>query len=438
MTRGNKKRFIERIKSLLIVLLSCTAILLVARTQAVIVSDGERPAASLSGTDRLESAGGSGIAARPLRMAASIPRGSEVLRYGVQYDQEGCDALFQQSYSLLVEALSSASQPQAVEEADWQRALSAAPGLYFDWQGSVPLTVLAGWLSVDNPALTGTVRRMVLTAEEGQVRLYYWDELAGAAYVCTADVISASRLEEAVSSLQENGARFAFETEEYPELASYTMVLPQPPVPVVYTGSNPIAGENARQELQEQLGFPENSVFYNAAGEQVIRSRNDTLHIAEDGRVTYEAAAEGSDRYYLSGTGLYDAVEGCRQLVQQTLGQSCGVARLYLIAAEETGEGGWQVEFGYSLNGVQVRLGETGWAARFTVEQGQITGFQLCFRSYTDSGTTSVVLPERQAMAAMEAMGHGGEELLLIYPDSGSEELVSAAWAAAGELETGR
>ena len=49
-----------------------------------------------------------------------------------------------------------------------------------------------------------------------------------------------------------------------------------------------------------------------------------------------------------------------------------------------------------------------------------------------------MVLPERQAMAAMEAMGHTGEELMLIYLDSGSDGSVSASWAAAGELSTGR
>ena len=122
----------------------------------------------------------------------------------------------------------------------------------------------------------------------------------------------------------------------------------------------------------------------------------------------------------------------------QTLGQNSGEATLYLISAEENGEGNWLVEFGYSLNGAQVRIGEEGWAARFVVEQGQIIEFQLWFRSYTDSGTTSVVLPVRQAVAAMEAKGHTGEELLLVYLDGGGEELVSASWAAARALDTGR
>ena len=124
------------------------------------------------------------------------------MRYGVQYDQESTDSLYQQSYSLLVEALSSASQPRAVGETEFQQALSTAPGLYFDWQGEIPVAVLNGWLSVDSQTITGTVRRMLLTAVEGQVLLYYWDESAAQGWVCTSDVISSSRLNEAVGSLQ--------------------------------------------------------------------------------------------------------------------------------------------------------------------------------------------------------------------------------------------
>ena len=66
-----------------------------------------------------------------------------------------------------------------------------------------------------------------------------------------------------------------------------------------------------------------------------------------------------------------------------------GEERLFLMSARETGQGGWEIQFGYSLDGVQVRLGEDGWAARFTVEQGQITGFQLRMRPPKMSGGLS-------------------------------------------------
>ena len=166
MSKRRRKQIVERIKSLLIVLLSCSAVYLVVLTQSIAVPSGllSRP-----------STGGGGLAvadpaetARPLRMAAVIPAGgNEVQRFGVQYSEADTADLFQQAYTILVEALSSANQLKEVTEAEWRQALSAAPGLYFDWQGEVPLEVLDGWLSVENPMLTGSVRRMVLAAREG-------------------------------------------------------------------------------------------------------------------------------------------------------------------------------------------------------------------------------------------------------------------------------
>lgn len=432
MTKRRRKRIVERVKSVLILLLSCSAVYLVMLIQSTVVP---------SGLLSHPSTGGGGLAAadpaetaRPLRMAAVIPAGgSEVQRFGVQYSDADTADLFQQAYTILVEALSSANQPKEVTEAEWRQALAAAPGLYFDWQGEVPLAVLDGWLSVDNPLLTGSVRRMVLAAREGRVFLCYFDETAGRYYACGSDVVSVRRLEEVVEALRDNGARFAFETEEYGGLEPYTLVLEQPLSPAVYASVDPLEGGQRLGALQEALDFPESSASFSGVDEQVIRSRNDTLRIGANGTVTYEPAAEGSDRYPLPGTGIYEAVEGCRDLAQRAVSAVGGEERLFLLSAQETGQNSWEIRFGYSLNGIQVRLGEDGWAARFTVEQGRITGFQLRTRRYTDAGTTTVVLPERQAMAAMEAKGHENEELLLVYLDTGAE-MVTASWAADSEL----
>lgn len=432
MTKKRRKRRLERIKSVLIVLLSCSALYLAAQTP---LPGMWREPAAVSGGSQTP-AEEQALAARPLGLSATLPGGGEVQRYGVQYDGAGVDALFQQSYGLLVEAMSSAGAPRAASEDDWRAALTAAPSLCFDWQGELPLSVLKGWLSVENPQLEGTVRRLVLAAMSGKVSLYYQDEGDGAYYVCGSDVVGAARLEEAVASLKDNGARFAFEDEEYSALAPYTLVMSQTPEPAVYTASNPLDSEENQRLLQNALEFPENSVSFTAAGEQVFRNRNDTLRLAVDGTVTYEPASEGSDRYPVSGGGVYPAVEACRRIVQQTLGALGGEAELSLLSAQAAEGGGWQIQFGYVLDGVRVRLEQGGWAARFTVEGGRITGFQLRFRSYADSGAASVVLPQRQAMAAMEAMGHENEELVLVYLDTGADS-VSASWAAASELSGG-
>ena len=112
-------------------------------------------------------------AARPASMAVTNSAG----RYGVQYDNGAVDALFDQTGTLLGEALGSAGEAQPVTEARWRRAL-ADEGIFFDFTGTVPLSALSGWLREGerNGLLSGDARRMVLAAgEDGAVWLYYQD-----------------------------------------------------------------------------------------------------------------------------------------------------------------------------------------------------------------------------------------------------------------------
>lgn len=430
------KRMVERVKSLLIVLLSCSAVYLAVRTQMPVALHSLLPNRTTeSGSQTTQESRTQ--AAQPLRMAVTLRGGAESLRYGVQYDQEAQDILFQQMYSLLVEALSSASLPENVTQEDWQQALNTAPGVYFDWQEPLPFSVLMGWLSVENEQLTGSVRRLVLTAQDGQAVVYYCGQ-GDAYYRTVCPMVDVSRLSEAVAGVKDNGAQFAFEQETFGGLAPYTLLLGENLTPKIYQASNPLEQEDIQDQVRQTLDFSDDSsVSYVTSNEQVIRNGNDTLRLAADGStVTFTAASDGGSRYPVAGSGVYGAVERCRQLAVDTLGELCGQARVYLMSVEENGEESWQIEFGYLLGGVPVRLGEEGYAARFQVSAGRVNSFTLCFRSYTDSGTTSVVLPQRQAMAAMEAKGHQGEELLLVYLDTGIQQ-VSASWAAAGQWKTG-
>ncbi len=429
------RRMVERVKTLLIVLLSCSAVYLAVRTQIPVSLHSLLPTRTTqSGSQTTQE---SRIqAAQPLRMAVTLRGGEESLRYGVQYDQEAQDILFQQMYSLLVEALSSAEAPAAVDETSWREALNTSPGIYFDWQDNLPFSVLVGWLSVENGQLTGSVRRLVLTAQEGQAVIYYCGQ-EETYYRAVCPMVDVSRLSEAVAGVKDNGAQFAFEQEEFDGLAPYTLLLGENLTPKIYQASNPLEQEEIREQVRQTLDFSDDSsVSYVTSNEQVIRNGNDTLRLAADGSTVTFTAADGGSRYLVTSSGVYGAVERCRQLAVDTLGDLCGQARLYLMSVEENGEESWQIEFGYLLDGVPVRLGDEGYAARFQVSGGRVVSFTLCLRSYTDSGTTSVVLPQRQAMAAMEAKGHQGEELLLVYLDTGIQQ-VSASWAAAGQWKTG-
>lgn len=103
-----------------------------------------------------------------------LPDGAEGARYGVCYDQAGCQELFQKVAGSLAETLSSSGAPETVSRAEWETALTGRLGVYIDFQGQIPLSVLVGWLSGGETGLTATVRRLVLTQWEGGPTFITW------------------------------------------------------------------------------------------------------------------------------------------------------------------------------------------------------------------------------------------------------------------------
>lgn len=433
MDKGNKRRrFVELCKDVLIVLLTCSALWLVTRSQIMGSLSGllqeENP---VGGT--YETQDSTQADARPLRIIASLPGETRTGRCGLQYDQAAVDGLFQQVAGLLVETMSSAGQPEKVTRSQWEKALTTPPSICFDFQGEIPLSVLSGWLAGEEMDLEATVRRLVLTTWEDGVALYYQDRTEGSYYRCLSEVANGQHLVEALAALQDNGARYAFESEQYDWLDPDTLITEPVPTPAVYQAKNPVSGgQSALEQIMAALELPvSSSSFYAVGDEQVARIGGDNLRLSAGGVLEYHAE-EGSGLFPVPTQGeeasLFEVVERCRQLAAATVGASAGQARLYFTGVRQGSEG-LEVAFDYCLNGVPVHL-EEGAAAWFQVEDGRITRFVLRYRSYTDSGETSVVLPIPQAAAAMEALGLKGEELLLIYSDAGGET-VSASWAAA-------
>ena len=192
------------------------------------------------------------------------------------------------------------------------------------------------------------------------------------------------------------------------------------------------AGQESLQTLVQDLGFSLNSTSFYSTDEQVARSGDDSVRLSERGVAQYQyEGRKGGGLFPVLNQGesgaLFDSVETCRQTALSAIGPRCGEARLYLVSVKETDQG-WEVEFGYSLNGIPV-FTEGGCAARFLVEGGGIVQFSLYLRSYANSGAASLILPPRQASAALSARGLKGEELLLTYSDSGGDTL-SAGWSA--------
>lgn len=434
-----KQRLVELGKDVLIVLLSCSAIYLATD---ILLPGGlnrlwqEKEPTGAGVVAQQETS----VAAWPVRMAVSSWNGESVVRMGVQYDREACDTQFEPVARLLREAMSDPGFARTVTQREWERALGQTSSLYFDLLGEFPLSVLSGWLSGSDCGLTGTVRRLVLAAEGDMVNLYYRDEDSGNYYASQANLATAEQLRAVTETVLDNGTVFAFELKEFSGLAGQTMLQAETPRPRVYAAANPLAGEGQVEEITRDsvlgrlltaLFFPDSSYIYSGT-DQVIRSGNDTLRISSGGTVRYAAEKGERSRYQIhSKEGKptqFEMAEACRRLAEGAAGALSGDARLYLREMRQNGEA-WQIDFGYCLDGAAVQVGESGYAAHFYVEDGEITQFTLHLRSYTDTGTHSIVLPERQAMAAMEALDAQGGELMLVYRDMGGDT-VSAGWVA--------
>ena len=107
--RKKSRRAVELCKDVLIVLLTCSALWLVTRSQIMGSLTGLLQEEGTTGGG-YETQSGTRADTRPLRIVASLPGETWTGRCGIQYDQAAVDGLFQQVAGLLVETMSSAGE----------------------------------------------------------------------------------------------------------------------------------------------------------------------------------------------------------------------------------------------------------------------------------------------------------------------------------------
>ena len=411
-----KTRLWEGFKTLLIVLLSLSALFLLSRSPLVQDSGltsllGEaRP----SGSDSTSAFTGLPAAAIPARIAVGSDKGL----YGVQYDQAAADALFDVTAPLLGEALSLARDPAPLTERQWQSRLSGEC-VYFDYGCSVPLATLRTWLggTEADAAPAGSARFLLLAREKnGTLSLCYGSEESDVFYSCATVLEAELHLTPILSGISPNGAFFAFEDRSLPDVvAPYTLFTGGEQVSAVYTAITPSLLSDSSQTalLLSALSFSDQNRANVSEGVLYVDGE-DTLRLSGDGHIAYASSGSGK---YPAEEGLSGAVEAAWPLAERTLGALCGEARLSLLSALEGEDGSYTVTFGYMLDGCAVRLYDQGWAARFRVEQGSIREFSLWLRAYADSGQTQLLLPAEKAAAALTALTDTPKELVIQYED---------------------
>lgn len=430
---SKKRLVIETLKNLLIVVLITSALWLMGESRMLQMSGvvggeyrNEGMPVSVPGRSQL---------ARPMHMVV-ISRGG---CYAVQYSAQELDELFDRVAPLLNEALAGAQQPQPMLPEQWEQALGSAPGVYFDFQGSIPMQVLTAWLcGQEKVELTASVRHLLLTVdEEDGVQLAYRDETDGRYFVCPAQLVNLNHLRSVVDQMVPNGAIFACQAANYRVLAPHTIISAQTPRLREYAASNPLPNNDRERlnRLLENLSFPLGiTTIYETPEGVRARSGNDTLSVSREGLVTYYSTREEARYPVAAGEGnsaLVAAVDEAVKLVRGALDPWRGEADLYLERMETVARDSWRLQFRYALNDTPVQVSRRGYAATVLVEDGYITEFELQLRTYSQMEQDALILPQVQATAVVQQLGREGSRLQLRYQDSG--ELVRPGWVAEGD-----
>ncbi len=424
--KGNRRRrWLEPVKTLLIIALTISACVLVYFSP-IVQNSGIR---SLISAPQEDSSGNSSsvalAAALPVRLAVR----SEIGLYGVQYDPDSVSTLFYVTASLMGDALDTAGSPSPVTGSQMQEVLSG-PCIFFDYNAYLPLSSLCSWLKegAENSLLSGSARFLILApSSDGTLSLYYQSE-SELFYACSTPMDAALLLDPITEEVTPNGSYFAFEDTSLSDiLFPFTLFTSEDTGIYTYLASDPVspAGGAALSQILTALSFSDQTGA--AAGSEFLYTDGyDTLRLSEDGReITYHAAGAGK---YSAGSDLTGAVDTAWSLAESTLGTICGDAHLVLLSVQEDPEEDlYLITFGYLLNGCPVYLYSDGWAAQFQVQDGVISDFTLRPRSYASTDQQPLILPAETAASALAALSDTPMELMIQYRDSG-EETVEPAW----------
>ena len=420
------RRVIELLKDLLIILLTCSAILLAWQTPMVTHLRGWVAPPVQSAVPESRQSGGAVV---PYAICAR----NELGLYGVSYDDTLVGRTFERFSPLLGEALATAGEARRITWSAF-RALLEAPGVYCSLQGEPPLSAISALLGGES-APEGNASALVL-AWDGSRVLLGWRS-GDLYYEAPTQVAYQGHLDDALSEFSPNSAAFAYALAEtdpvYGVLDPWVLASMAAPRPLVYSAAFPdLAGDSAAlEQLLGDLGFLSGvDAAYETPVGLAITENGDRLQVSSAGAVTFRAGEES--RFPVSTAGerptAAEAAHSAWDLLDRTV-QTWEGAGAFVLTGVTASADGWTVTFHSRLDGIPVLTGENGWSARFVIEGRKISDFTLFLRLYTATEETSVIPSDRLAAAAMASMPGSGGALTLFYRDN-LGATVSAGWRA--------
>lgn len=419
-----KRRGIEIVKTLLIVLLLLSALILTLAAnlftnplQVPWVASLARPLAGLLGYNVPEQPV---LVQRPTLTDASQPTlisiRSAAGRASCYGDFAKLDAAFEVLGSFLAGGLDTASDPVSLNRRQYQAALQE-PGVFFAYPCSIPVPVLGAWLDADVQS-DQSAARYALHLSATQVRLLVdcGDEIFS-----YATQVDPAALSAALEGYPADGTFFAFESSDpvYRRLDGLTLLSDRADTPPAAGVSANPCDEAFTSQAANLLGFnPYSDSNYRDDSGVTYTESDCTLRIGTDGALWLRNLGL-SDRYTAASDSDADRIEFVRQTLADLTASVAGDGRLLLTQLLRDGDT-VTMRFEYFLGGIAVSQ-PSGSAAEAVFTGDTLSSLRLRVRTYThDAAQTVSCLPARQAAALVPS----GGQLLLRYADPGTGALL--------------
>ena len=403
------KKFKEPLKTLLILLLICSAVFMAWKGNlfAAFFPVREPPASPTPESPEQSYT----AAALPLAAAVTGPGG---LSCGVKYDAEAMAELFEGFSAVLSEALGSAEAPEAIGRFTWQDRLQEE-SLFLDYGFPLPISALAAWVGVEAP-WAGSERFSAFLLDnngEGAVRLSYH---AGDGHYFQCDTAASwATLRSQLEGYRPNGASFAFRLPALHDCDSFLLVLEQ--LPAVYSAHISAAGSEAAGACGELFGINlgGQSRYTEADGTLVYPGENGVLRLYPDGSIGYTSTGDGR-----RAASPAEQIEMARKLLETIHAAFAGEESLALRSAEFDEAGDLSLSFCYMLGGLRLDMA-AGSAASAVWKGGALSELTIRPCSCRRAEAAGALLPEMQAAAAAGSIRRGAAPELVL-PERGEEK----------------
>ncbi len=409
------KRFKEPLKTLLILLLTASAVFLAWKGSLFSAFFPEKPSPVTPSPEIQEQS----YTAAALPFAAAV-RGPGGLCCGVKYDALAMAELYEGFSAILSETLGSAEAPEVISRFVWQDRLQEE-SLYLDYGFDLPISVVAAWVGVEAPWAGRETGSAFLLDHNGagNVRLNYRGG-DGRFFQC-ATAASWATLRVQLEEYRPNGASFAFEQPVLDDCAPFLLVLEKlPPLYGVSASADRTAAAGVFAELFG-VNLSGQSRYTEADGTLVYPGENGVLRLWADGSIGYNPSEQKGQ----AASSAADQIEGARKLLETIHASFAGEESLSLRSAEADEAWDLTLLFCYVLDGIRLDL-PGGPAARAVWKEGRLSELMIRPQSCRRSQEVFRLLPEKQAAAAAGSLRReSAPELILL---EAGEERFDPGW----------